>query len=120
MAHRHCIAWTWMLLLVIGLLASPQRAFAPPDLVINRSLLKVSVEFERRWFDYRSCDYREGCLKAVGLRKLLKVDVGIANIGPHDLIIGNPSERNQRDGLFVWSPCHQHWHMKTMVTYRLL
>ena len=103
---------------MLGALAAQQFAVAGPDLVINKRLLKTSVELERRGFDRRSCDYREGCLYAVGRRKLLKVDVGLANVGPHDLVIGSP--RGRSDNLFVYSDCHDHYHMKTMVKYRLL
>src|SRR5687768_15281827 len=85
-----------------------------PDLVINRALLRTSVYVERNGFTRYDCDYVEGCLKTPGLRKLLKVDVGLANIGKSDLVIGSPESRPD---LFEWSPCHQHYHMKTMVKY---
>ena len=101
----------------VVVLSSAEWAFALPDLVVNRRLLRASVVVERRGFNRSSCDYQEGCLTAVGLRKLLRVDVGMANVGTSDLVIGSP---DSRPGLFEYSPCHHHYHMKTMVKYRLL
>ena len=94
-----------------------QSRAGKPDLMINRGLLRTSVLVERQGFNSSDCDYVEGCLVTPGVRKLLKVDVGLANVGKSDLVIGSPEGRPD---LFVWSPCHQHYHMKTMVKYRLL
>jgi hypothetical protein len=107
----------WKLMLLAALLGTQQLAFGLPDLVINRALLRTSVLVERAMFSADDCNYVEGCVSAAGLRKLLRVDVGMANIGKSDLVIGSPDDRPD---LFVWSPCHQHYHMKTMVKYRLL
>jgi hypothetical protein len=101
----------------LALTGTMQSWAGRPDLVINRSLLRTSVIVERQSFHSSDCDYVEGCLTTAGLRKLLKVDVGLANVGKSDLVIGSPEGRPD---LFVWSPCHQHYHMKTMVKYRLL
>ena len=91
--------------------------YAKPDLTVDRYTLRTSVLVERQGFVATDCDYVEGCIATTGVRKLLKVDVGLANVGKSDLVIGDPA---QRPDLFVWSPCHQHYHMKTMVKYRLL
>ena len=107
----------WKLILVLAVTGSPQIGSALPDLKVNKGLLRTSVEVQKRSFTTASCDYQERCLTAVGTRKLLKVDVGIVNLGPHDLVIGSPGNNL---GLFEFSPCHDHYHMKTMVHYRLL
>ena len=103
--------------LVLALLWAQQVAAALPDLVVNKRLLKTSVVTERYAFEAGSCDYEEGCITSPGSRKLLRLDVGIANKGTGDLVVGNP---DTQPDLFVYSPCHEHYHMKTMVRYRLL
>ncbi len=110
---------TRRMLIGLGVLAilSAQQAIALPDLVINKRLLKTSVVTERHAFNTESCDYQEGCITSAGTRKLLRLDVGIANKGTDDLVVGNP---DGQPGLFVYSPCHDHYHMKTMIRYRLL
>jgi hypothetical protein len=121
MTQKRRIACTWRLLLFLGILSSQQLAFGLPDLAINRRLLKTSVEVRKLRYTQASCDYQEGCLRGTGVRKLLKVDVGIANIGPDDLRLGDPlNPAPGYEDLFVYSPCHDHYHMKTMVAYRLL
>ena len=105
----------WM---TVGFLAAGMAAsFAGPDMTVDRHLLRTSGLVERAYFTTTDCNYVEGCVKVAGLRKLYKVDVGLVNIGKGDLVIGSPEDRPD---LFVWSPCHQHYHMKTMVLYRLL
>jgi len=92
-----------------------------PDLTVHKRLLKASALVERAYFTSEDCDYVEGCIVKTGIRKLLRVDVGLANVGKSDLVIGDPRDHIAAgDGLFVWSPCHQHYHMKTMVKYRIL
>jgi hypothetical protein len=98
-------------------LGGASSSFAPPDLTVDTRLLRTSSSVEWQYFRGNDCNYVEGCLKTPGWRKLLKVDVGIANVGNRDLVIGNPK---RHPDLFVWSRCHQHYHMKTMVSYRLL
>src|SRR5687767_15090119 len=93
------------------------NAAAQADLTINRSLLRASVLVEKQFFTTDDCNYVEGCLKFPGMRKLLKLDLGMVNLGPDDLVIGPPESSPH---LFEWSPCHGHYHMKTIVKYRLL
>jgi hypothetical protein len=114
---RNIMCRKWKFTLLAALFGAHQLAFGLPDLVVNRGLLRTSVLVERAYFTYDDCNYIEGCVPAAGLRKLMRVDVGMANIGKGDLVIGSPEDRPD---LFVWSPCHQHYHMKTMVKYRLL
>ena len=106
----------WVL---VGLIAGVwgQELQGQPDLKVNRRLLKTSMVVERDRFSQSDCDYVEGCLRSAGRKKLLRLDVGMVNIGRNDLVIGTPESR---PGLFEWSPCHEHYHMKTMVRYRLL
>lgn len=108
--------WTWALV-GLSLAAVGNRALALPDLVINKRLLKTSIVVERERFSTRGCEYREGCIRAAGSRKLLRVDVGFANVGPHDLVVGRPENR---PGIFEFSGCHNHYHLKGFMKYRLL
>lgn len=118
MNHTVNFQWRFIGVCILAMIAGQlQTRAGRPDLMINRGLLRTSVIVEREGFRYSDCDYVEGCLKTAGVRKLLKVDVGLANVGKSDLVIGSPQGRPD---LFVWSPCHQHYHMKTMVHYRLL
>ena len=111
--HSNKTGWLILGFLIAGVAAT----FAKPDMTVDRYLLRVSGLVERQYFTTTDCNYVEGCTKIPGLRKLFKVDVGLVNIGKGDLVIGAPEDH---PGLFVWSPCHQHYHMKTMVHYRLL
>ena len=52
-----------------------------------------------------------------GERQLLLFDVGLANIGTGDLVIGNPADHPD---LFHFSTCHGHYHMDGTAGYELL
>src|SRR6185503_2648810 len=93
------------------------RAQALPDLIIVSGRAAMTVEYESRSFSTADCAYQEGCVRGGGVRKLLKLDAGIRNVGATDLVIGDPT---RRPDLFVWSPCHGHYHMKGLATYRVL
>lgn len=104
-----------VLTLILGL--APLNAKALPDLLINVPRAVMTVEFKRRVFSPDECAVQEGCIWNSGPRKLLLVDVGVMNVGASDLVIGDP---NQRPDIFVWSPCHAHFHLKGLAHYRLL
>jgi hypothetical protein len=95
----------------------PFTAGALPDLIIAPYRAKTTIEYRRRAFSQGDCAYQEGCVRGVGGRKLLLLDGGIRNIGASDLVMGDPSRRTD---LFVWSPCHQHYHLKGLANYRVL
>lgn len=100
---------------ILGLF--PLTVAAQPDLVINVQRAKSSVQVNKRIFAAGDCAVQEGCVRAVGGRKLLRLDVGVANVGASDLRIGDP---NRRPDLFVWSSCHGHYHLKGLAMYRVL
>ena len=104
------------LVLLVSLAAS--GAFGVlPDLVVNSARLQYSVEVQRRYIADGSCSVVEGCTPAAGLRKLLLFDVGVANIGKEDLVIGQPGNGAYP---FVYSPCHAHFHLNQFAIYKLL
>lgn len=88
-----------------------------PDLVVNPYRLQSSVEVQRRYIAETDCSVIEGCTPAAGLRKLLLFDVGVANIGKEDLVIGAPGNNPYPT---VYSPCHAHYHLNNFCIYRLL
>jgi hypothetical protein len=103
--------------LMVAIILSEGLALALPDLVVDKHLLRTTVFVERQGFNTGTCDYQEGCVRAAGVRKLLRVAVGLANIGPDDLVIGAPEDNPD---LFEYSPCHEHYHLRGMVRYRVL
>ena len=71
---------------------------------------------EEKTFAAGDCAIVEGCA-TVGKRKLLRFDFICWNAGDAAAHLGSPSANPQ---WFVWSPCHQHWHLKDFNNYRLL
>src|SRR5262249_39672063 len=62
-------------------------------------------------------DPDENCVGGPGIRKLLRFDVQVHNIGNEDLVIGNPADHLD---LFTFSACHHHYHFKQAALYELL
>src|SRR5262245_49772603 len=114
-ARRRKSARLSVLTALIGLL--PWAASALPDLIVNLPRAQATIEFHRRAFSPDECAYVEGCVWQSGGRKLLYLDAGILNLGTSDLVLGDPT---RRPDLFVWSPCHAHYHLKGLASYRVL
>ena len=112
---RRCIPSPACLIGVFVLITASAEAL--PDLVVARFLSRSTVEYRRRTFSADDCAYAEGCVRATGGRKLLLLEVGIKNIGASNLEIGDPAVLPD---LFVWSDCHEHYHLKGFSTYRIL
>ena len=98
-----------------GVLFSGIGVQATPDLIVDERLL-ANVAVDTRTFNSGDCSVIEGCTMA-GERRLLLFDVGLANVGSGDLVIGNPA---QRPDLFHFSACHGHYHMDGTAGYELL
>jgi hypothetical protein len=86
-----------------------------PDLSIDFWATARSLELQEREFSESSCALQEGCLNGSGLRKLLRFDTAIQNIGNRDLILGNP----QGNDLFEFDSCHNHYHLMDLTAYEL-
>src|SRR5688572_16684197 len=97
-------------------LLSPTVFAAMPDLIVNWPLLHRSPEVINRYFAPDACEVIEGCVGAPGIRKLLLFDVGIANAGRADVVLGDP---NERPDIFEMSPCHDHMHLQGFAVYKL-
>ncbi len=62
-----------------------------------------------------NCQVLEGCV-AVGTRRLLRFTMETRNLGPGDLVLGNPAN----NPLFQFATCHGHYHFESFAQYTLL
>src|SRR2546422_2251449 len=74
-----------------------------------------SPEIVFRTFSPTDCTVNEGCVPA-GTRRLLSFTTQTRNMGDADLVMGNPATNS----LFVFDPCHNHYHYSGFAEYRLL
>src|SRR5262245_51445677 len=111
-------------MLCVGIaLASPliatQASGAPapelPNLVVNTARVQSSVVFKTQMFTSKDCAYIENSLTGTGKRTLMRFDVSTANRGTSPLVLGNPAN----NPLFVYSPCHRHYHFSGYALYEL-
>jgi hypothetical protein len=100
--------------LTISHVQEARSALCDLKLVKNRTATTVSVE--QRFFPDDDCAVLEGCVRAPGLRTLLRFDVSVANVGRGDLRLGDPTQTPDR---FTWSPCHGHYHFRSLITYEI-
>jgi hypothetical protein len=84
-----------------------------PDLIIWGP--SVHPHFEVRTFGSNDCETLDGCATP-GTRRLLRFATETRNIGTADLVLGNPTN----NPLFVFDPCHGHYHFEGFVAFRLL
>jgi hypothetical protein len=87
-----------------------------PNITINAARLQSSVVFRTAQFKATDCAVFEGCVSGTGKRSLMKFDVDTPNIGTADLFLGNPTN----NPVFVFSPCHGHYHLEGYAIYELL
>lgn len=87
-----------------------------PDLTIDESLVSSSVTIENAFFPSDDCAVVEGCVGAPGTRTLLRFSVASINYGDADLYVGSPADHPE---LFVYSPCHDHYHLQDFAEYTL-
>ena len=107
MAHRGVLAG-WLLV------QSSISIFAGgPDLVVWGPSTRPFVDYIT--FSSTSCEVREGC-GTPGRRRVLRFETETRNIGTADLVFGNPV----LNPLFVYDPCHNHYHFGQFAEYRLL
>jgi hypothetical protein len=86
------------------------------DLTIDNDYASETFEVSVEGFDKDSCMMVEGCIDAPGDRTLLRFSLRTPNIGDGDLRLGDPFD----NPLFVFSPCHGHFHFESYARYRLL
>jgi len=74
-----------------------------------------------RFFDASSCELVEGSVGGTGYRRLLRFDTVLMNSGDGDLVVGSPTDpSNPYHSVFVFSPCHNHYHIEGFSNYQLL
>lgn len=87
-----------------------------PDLTVGVDRLRSSLSITNRSFSANSCSVVEGCISTTGTRRLLTFDLQIQNLGNADAMLGSPS---QRPDLYVFSPCHGHYHLLDSLDYAM-
>src|SRR6266568_4110133 len=90
-----------------------QTAQNLPDLIIWGP--SVAPRIVTVTFSSTSCAVVEGMVQA-GTRKLLRFSTETRNQGTADIFLGDPAS----NPLFVWAPCHGHYHFNNYANYRLL
>jgi ribosomal protein L19 len=89
-----------------------QASVPLPDLAVIGSA--VNPQIVTQTFASNSCAVLEGLIQA-GTRRLIRFDTQTANQGTGDLMFGNPAS----NPLFVFAPCHAHYHFQNYMSYRL-
>jgi len=87
---------------------------ALPDLIIYGPAAQPTVV--TRAFNSDDCEVSEGCVMTAGVRRLLSFSTEVRNLGPSDLVFGDPNN----NPLFTYDPCHGHHHFEGFAGYRLL
>ncbi len=96
-----------------------------PDLIVDRQFLLAGLFIqEMESSDTASpdstrlteCAVIEGCVTGDGVRRLLRFNSLTANLGPGDLVVGDPDDHPD---LFAESSCHGHKHFNEYADYRL-
>jgi len=94
-----------------------------PDLTPDPKRFVSQMEIVDRFFDSSSCELVEGSVGGTGYRRLLRFDTVLINGGDGDLVVGSPTDPSNpyvQQGLFVFSPCHNHYHISGFSSYELL
>src|SRR4030095_6796486 len=92
-----------------------------PDLTIDPKRLVSQLDIVDRFFDSSSCEIIEGSVGGTGYRRLLRFDTVIINGGGGDLVVGSPTDPNTPyHSVFIFSPCHGHYHILGFSDYKLL
>ncbi len=92
-----------------------------PDLTIDPKRFVSQMEIVDRLFSTSSCELVEGSVGGAGVRRLLRFDTVIINAGDGDLVVGSPTDpNNPYRSVFVFSPCHNHYHIQDFSNYQLL
>ncbi|HXC99655.1 MAG TPA: LamG-like jellyroll fold domain-containing protein [Verrucomicrobiae bacterium] len=84
-----------------------------PDLSLVASAVNPMIVTNT--FAPTSCAVEEGLIQA-GTRTIIRFSTQTENSGTADMIFGNPAD----NPLFVWAPCHAHYHFQNYMSYRLL
>jgi hypothetical protein len=89
-----------------------QASVPLPDLSVVGSAVNPAISTAT--FSPSSCAVVEGLIQA-GTRTIIRFSTETENSGTADLYFGNPAN----NPLFVWAPCHAHYHFQNYMSYRL-
>jgi hypothetical protein len=89
-----------------------QASVPLPDLSLVASAVNPQISTEN--FSTNSCAVLEGLIQS-GTRTIIRFDTETENSGTADLVFGDPAD----NPLFVWAPCHAHYHFNNYMSYRL-
>lgn len=84
-----------------------------PDLTADAATMQPKLQ--TKTFKAQDCNVVEGSTQA-GTRTLLRFTFTTPNLGPGDLVVGDPSAHPE---WFEYSACHGHYHFKLYAEYRL-
>jgi hypothetical protein len=94
-----------------------------PDLTPDPKRFVSQMEIVDRLFQEGDCELVEGSVGGTGYRRLLRFDTVLINGGDGDLVVGSPTDPNNpyvQQGVFEFSPCHHHYHIRGFSNYQLL
>jgi hypothetical protein len=88
-----------------------------PDLIPDVARLRDEILFDKVFVTENSCARVEECVSGTGERRVLRFSVEAINQGLTTLTVPPPAERPD---LFIFSPCHGHYHFSGFASYELL
>src|SRR5437763_7865448 len=92
-----------------------------PDLTPDPKRFVSQMEIVDRLFNAGDCELVEGSVGGTGYRRLLRFDMVLINGGDGDLKVGSPTDpSNPYASWFVFSSCHNHYHIRDFSNYQLL
>jgi hypothetical protein len=86
------------------------------DLTVDGAAAESTAHVTTETFAATDCPVVEGCVAGPGLRRLLRFDGTIQNLGDSDFVLGSP----ESNPLFKYSACHNHYHLQDIMLYELL
>src|SRR6266566_1146732 len=100
-----------------------------PDLIVDADATAKQWLVRDENLPATFCSVEEGGVTP-GVRTILRMTVMTPNIGTADNYVGDPlihmgpmasdGSFPQRDGLFEWAPCHNHFHFRHYALYELI
>lgn len=87
-----------------------------PDLIVDRADLRNSVYVDYVDVGTDTCLVAENCVRGTGVRKVIRFDTTIANVGTGDLTIGVPGPDQP---YWHYDDCHGHYHFNAYAGYDL-
>ncbi len=91
------------------------------DLTVDRDAIIDSFDIVDRTFSAAHCAFIEGAVGGTGVRRLLRFDTIVVNLGEEDAVLGDPADPEPpfTAADFIFSPCHGHYHFEGWATYAL-